>query len=195
MVICSNTIFFNHSCHQYFSSLNLPPLLAYPLISSPFLSSPFLTSLLSLHLSSPYLSSPHLTSPLFHSSGRPVRPPEGAAHTPCWIKNCGEICSFIGNVLPIAIMEIGLLIAGYSVAYIFHILSCGYLFRFVEFKPYSCFIECCFAGSCGWPIDRGGPDGVGFAHGRIGYEIHFPPPIPDPNRESTYVGEGQGGSS
>ena len=99
----------------------------------------------------------------------------------------GEIGSFIGNVLPLRLMESGIFIVGYSVAYIFHILSWGYLFQLVEFRPYSCLI-----GSCGWPDVRGGPDGMGFSHGRIGNEIQFPTPKRDPNRMYP-IGEGDGG--
>ena len=50
---------------------------------------------------------------------------------------------------------------GYSVAYVFHIASCGFLFRFEEFAPYSCFV-----GNCGFIVDRRGPGGMGFPEGR-----------------------------
>ena len=54
----------------------------------------------------------------------------------------------------------------YLVAFIFHIACCGLLFRFVGFTPYSCFV-----GKCGLPVDRGGPDGLGFSHGRVGFKM------------------------
>ena len=146
-------------CHSYHQYFSYLNLP--PHLSSPPLSSP--------HFSSPYLSSPLLTFPLFHSPGRPVCRPEETGGT-------GKL------------IERGVLIVGYSIAYIFHILSCGYLFRFVEFEPYSCFI-----GSYGWTVDRGGPDGMGFKHGRIGHKIHFPPSVHVPGQHSENGGGGDGG--
>lgn len=52
---------------------------------------------------------------------------------------------------------------GYSVAYIFHISSCGYLFLLEEFTGCSCCLV-----SCGWTVDLGGPEGTGFADGEGG---------------------------
>ena len=70
-------------------------------------------------------------------------------------------------------MELGILIVGYSVCYLFHVLSFGYLFRFVEFEPYSFFLVEC---GC-YTVDLGGPNKQGFSHGRMGHEINFPTPI------------------
>ena len=50
---------------------------------------------------------------------------------------------------------------GYSVAYLFHMASCGLLFRFVEFTGLSCCV-----GRCGWTVDEGGPEGLGFPEGQ-----------------------------
>ena len=74
------------------------------------------------------------------------------------------------------------LFVGYLLAYIFHIASCGLLFRFVEFTPCSCFVGNCVEstpyswlfGKCGLTVDRGGPDGLGFSHGRVGFNMIFP---------------------
>ena len=78
-----------------------------------------------------------------------------------------------------------MLIVGYSTAYIFHILSCGYFFRFVEFKDYSYFVD-------SHHVDRGGPNGTGFKHGRIGHEIHWPTP-PNLSPPGYYSENGGGG--
>ena len=62
-----------------------------------------------------------------------------------------------------------ILYVGYSVAYMLHMASCGFLCRFEEFTPYSCYV-----GKCGLTVDKGGPDGQGFLHHKLGMQMLFP---------------------
>ena len=76
---------------------------------------------------------------------------------------------FILSSLTIFIVLIGFYIplwciiyVGYLVALLFHLVSCGYLFRFVEFH----YCSCCLLLGC--TADLGGADGMGYPNGQIG---------------------------
>lgn len=99
------------------------------------------------------------------------------ANRPCWLEMIRGVGSIILYVVLFAVMLLLLFPAvcliwlvhfaigvGYLVAYIFHIASCGYLFRFEEFIMCSCCL-----GRCGRTVDKGGPDGQGFPEGRTWY--------------------------
>ena len=55
-----------------------------------------------------------------------------------------------------------IIIAGYLVALLFHLVSCGYLFRFVEFH----YCSCCMKNE--YTVDLGGADGTGYPNGMTG---------------------------
>ena len=69
---------------------------------------------------------------------------------------------------------------GYFVALVFHIASCGYLFRFEEFARLSCCL-----GRCGLTVDKRGPDGQGFPADRTRFGS-----IPYANGGVFWTGEG-----
>lgn len=73
---------------------------------------------------------------------------------------------------------------GYLVAFIFHIASRGYLFRFVEFTETSCFL-----GNFGRTVDKGGPDGQGFKHRTLGREMNHYNPSQEVTEEEKAVEE------
>ena len=60
-----------------------------------------------------------------------------------------------------------IIFAGYLVALLFHLVSCGYLFRFVEFHCCSC---CLWLGCT---ADLGGADGTGYPNGMTGFQGLF----------------------
>ena len=102
--------------------------------------------------------------------------PNVTADRPCWLKmirGVGYFILFLGIVCSSCLFCAGFLLylygglgiltmimIGYFVAFVFHIASCGYLFRFVEFT----YLSCCL-GRCGRTVDFGGPDGQGFPEG------------------------------
>ena len=57
-----------------------------------------------------------------------------------------------------------IIFVGYLVALLFHLVSCGYLFRFVEFHYCSCCLKYDHA------VDLGGADGTGYPNGRTGLQ-------------------------
>ena len=57
-----------------------------------------------------------------------------------------------------------IIFVGYLVALLFHLVSCGYLFRFVEFH----YCSCCLLLGC--TADLGGADGTGYPNGQTGFE-------------------------
>ena len=117
---------------------------------------------------------PSLPIPL----GRSVRPPyvidpNPEVHDPiyddsCWeeLKDCFEavfICMFLGVTISYYGTLWCIIVVGYLVAFLFHLVSCGYLFRFVEFHYCSC---------CSWyefAADLGGADGTGYPNGMLGF--------------------------
>ena len=70
----------------------------------------------------------------------------------------------IGIVLLVFYVPLWCIIfVGYLVALLFHLVSCGYLFRFVEFH----YCSCCLLLGC--TADLGGADGrFGYPNGQIG---------------------------
>ena len=57
-----------------------------------------------------------------------------------------------------------IIFAGYLVALLFHLVSCGYLFRFVEFQHCSCCLK------YEYTADLGGTDGTGHPNGETGLQ-------------------------
>ena len=82
------------------------------------------------------------------------------------------------------LVEIAVFIIGYLVAFIFHMASCGYLFPFVEFSEYSCFL-----GKYGRTVDKGGPKGQGFSHRKVGLDIFEYHPSQEVTEEGKEVEE------
>ena len=110
--------------------------------------------------------------------GRSIRPPYESPYPkeerPC--RQALEDCCFLPYafifVLILAMFMIlyvlfslplwCIILVGYLVALLFHLVSCGYLFRFAEFH------YCSFCLCLGCTADLGGADGTGYPNGMTG---------------------------